>query len=87
MKGQLRIMMLIFLTMFSSIAFDVLAMVLPHADVASLHGAMPGVSLVALGPPLFGRRSFPAARAMATIPGRIGSPCRDINHSTPRSSL
>jgi hypothetical protein len=87
MKGQLRSMMLIYLTMYSSIAFAVLAIGLPHADVASIHGAMPGVSLVALCPPLFGRRAFPPRGPMATIPGRIGSPRRDINHSTPRSSL
>lgn len=87
MKRQTRIMMLMFLAMYSFISLAVFAMGLPHADVASLLGAMPGLSLVALGPPFFGRRVFPAALTMATVPGRIGSPRRDINHSTPRSSL
>ncbi|NMC49587.1 MAG: hypothetical protein GYA47_09200 [Desulfovibrio sp.] len=86
MKRKKRIMMLMFLATWSCMALAVFAMALTHVDVASRHDAMSGVSLLALGPQFFGRHPlFPAAWATATVPGRVGSPCRDINHSTPRS--
>ncbi|MFZ5812540.1 MAG: hypothetical protein ACOY4F_10895 [Thermodesulfobacteriota bacterium] len=87
MKRKNRIMMLMFLATWPCMALAVFAMALSHADVASRHDAMQGVSLSAPGPRFFGRRPlFPAARATATVPGRVGSPRRDITHSTPRSS-